>query len=120
MMASLKRGTFALHWTRQQEFTKLTNFATDLVLVLNENLLSRLRVKSKLQGREQIRILERKPQFAFVVTSALLERLKNILWNTLQFLSREPDSVVLLIEVLLELNLDLAAISPVVLPKPST
>ena len=78
-----------------------------LVLVLNEHLLSRLRIQSKFQRREQIRILERKPQLSLIISGALLERLQNILRNALQLLSREPDAIILLIQILLELDLDL-------------
>jgi len=100
-----------LHWKCQQEFRKLTSITTNLILVRNENLLSRLRIQSKFQGREQVWVLERKPQLALIVSSTLLKRLNHIFWNTFQFLSREPDTAILLIEVLLELNLDLATVS---------
>jgi hypothetical protein len=91
--------------------SELTSITTNLILVRNGNLLSRLRIQSKFQGREQVWVLERKPQLALIVSSTLLKRLNHIFWNTFQFLSREPDTAILLIEVLLELNLDLATVS---------
>jgi hypothetical protein len=82
---------------------------TYLILILNENLLSGIRILRKPECREQIRILERKPQFTLIVTITIpnLEPLKNIVWYTFKFLFREPDATMLLIEILLKLDLDL-------------
>ena len=105
-MASLKRGTFWLH-CYYQRYPPHKKVITYLILILNENLLSRIRIQRKLERREQIRILERKPQFPFIITISLLEPFKNIIRYTFKFLSREPDPTILLIEILLELDLDL-------------
>jgi hypothetical protein len=106
MMASLKRGTFWLH-CYDQRYSPRTKVITYLILIFNENLLSGIRIQRKLERREQIRILECKPQFALIITFSLLETLKNIIWYAFEFLSREPDPTILFIEILLELDLDL-------------
>jgi hypothetical protein len=81
---------------------------TYLILILNKNLLSGIRIQRELERREQIRILERKPQFPLIITISLLEPFKNIIRYTFKFLSREPDPTIFFIEILLELDLDLA------------
>jgi hypothetical protein len=107
-MASLKSGTFWLH-CYDQRYPPYKKVITNLILILNKNLLSGIRIQRELERREQIRILERKPQFALIIAGAFLESLQNVLRNSLQFLSREPDTVILLIQVLLELDLDLSS-----------
>jgi hypothetical protein len=109
MMASLKSGTFWLH-CYDQRYPPHKKVITYLILILNKNLLSGIRIKRKLERREQIRILERKPQFALIITISLLETSKNIIWYAFQLLSREPDPAILFIEILLELDLDLPLI----------
>jgi hypothetical protein len=106
MIASLKRGTFWLHFYNQRS-SPCKRTTTYLILILNENLLSGIRIQRKLERREQIRILERKPQFPLIITISLLKTFKNIIRYTFKFLSREPDPTILFIEILLELNLDL-------------
>ena len=105
-MASLKSGTFWLH-CYDQRYPPYKKVITNLILILNKNLLSGIRIQRELERREQIRILERKPQFALIVTISLLETFKYIIWYAFQFLSREPDPAILFIEILLELDLDL-------------
>src|SRR5699024_9451277 len=79
-----------------------------LVLVGDHHLLPDLRVLRVLHGREKVRVFEGQPELAFILTLALLQFTQDVLGDAVELLTSEPDTTILLVEVLLELNANLA------------
>lgn len=94
--------------TEEQRLLEQGYVLIALVLIGNHNRLPRLRLNSVLERGEEIRVFKAKSELALVLTLALLQAREHILGNTRELFPGKPQSAVLLIKVLLELNDNLA------------
>src|SRR4051812_32805752 len=79
-----------------------------LVLVVDKQLLPCLGALGELERRKQVGVLEREAELALVLARALLKSVQDILRHSIKLFLGEPDVAALLVEVLLELNGNLA------------
>ena len=85
---------------------KGAQFGVALVLVGDEVLLAHRGVVGIAQRREEVRVLERQPDLAFVLALALLQAADEVLGHAVELLRRQPHAAGLLVQRLFELNLE--------------